>query len=96
MLQVNIDASEENSLFVTCRFLIQKMRQIGGQHSDFMPVGHELMSKGIIPHADPAIIVARAGREESKLHEEAWGNPCFTGSGSSAKSDMDSKSSLKS
>ena len=96
MLQVNIDATEENSLFATCRFLIQKMGQVGGQHSNFMTVGHELMGKGIVPHADPAIIVARTGREKSKLHEEAWVNPCFTGSGSSAKSDMDSKSSLKS
>ena len=62
MLQVDINPAKKNFLISTSRFLVQKVRQIGGQHRDLMPIGHELVGKRVIPHADPAVIIARTGR----------------------------------
>ena len=96
MLQVDVDASEKDRLIRRYRFLVQDVRQVGGEHDDVVPRVHQAASEGVVPHADTAMIIARAGCDEGNFHEEPFANPYSMGTGSSANSEIAVKSSVKS
>ena len=68
LLQIDIDAAEENRRVGGRGSFVERERQIHRQHHGVVPLADEFLGQRIVPQADAAVVAARARREQEDFH----------------------------